>query len=64
MKNLQNSFEVRMTDALERELLQEAIENQQSYALDHAIGQLFHKVANFFKAPEVRFVSHSARTAH
>ncbi|CAM5197745.1 putative protein OS=Castellaniella defragrans OX=75697 GN=HNR28_003092 PE=4 SV=1 [Castellaniella defragrans] len=64
MKNLQNDFEVRLTDALERELLQDAIENQQCYALDHAISQLFHKVGNFFRAPEVRLMPHSARTAH
>lgn len=63
MKNLQNS-DVRMTDELERELLQEAIENYQSYALDRAIARAFHKVIALFKAPEVRLTHHTARTAH
>jgi hypothetical protein len=63
MKNLEN-FDVRLTDALERELLQEAIDNQQSYALDRAIGHLFQKIASFFRAPEIRLMHHTARTAH
>jgi hypothetical protein len=63
MKNLE-SIDVRLTDALERELLQEAIDNQQSYALDRAIVRAFHKIARLFKAPEVQLMHHTARTAH
>jgi hypothetical protein len=63
MKTTQN-FDGRLTDALERELLQEAIDNQQSYALDRAIVHLFQKAAAFFKAPEIRLTTHTARTAH
>ncbi len=62
MKTLQNT-DIRLTDALERQLLEEAINAQQEYALDHAIKQMFQKVASFFKAPEGR-VHHSVRTAH
>ncbi|CAM3811805.1 hypothetical protein [Castellaniella denitrificans] len=62
MKTLQNT-DIRLTDALERQLLQEAIEAQQEYALDHAIKHLFRKVAGFFKAPEGR-VHHTVRAAH
>ncbi|HEX7386603.1 MAG TPA: hypothetical protein VF285_04900 [Castellaniella sp.] len=63
MKDLQN-IDVRLTDALERELLQEAIDNQQSYAFDRAISHFFHKVVSFFNAPEVQLTPHTARTAH
>lgn len=63
MNNLQN-IDVRLTDALERELLQEAIDNQQSYAFDRAVGHFFGKIASFFKAPEVHLGQHTARTAH
>jgi hypothetical protein len=62
MKTLQNT-DIRLTDALERQLLQEAIDSQQEYALDRAIKHLFQKVASFFKAPEGR-VSQTVRTAH
>ncbi|MGB6009028.1 hypothetical protein [Castellaniella sp.] len=62
MKNLHN-VDIRLTDALERQLLAEAIEAQQEYVLDRAVKQLFKKVASFFKAPEGR-VHHSVRTAH
>ncbi|WP_298015460.1 hypothetical protein [uncultured Castellaniella sp.] len=62
MKNL-NNVDIRLTDALERQLLAEAIEAQQEYALDRALSQLFRKVAGFFKAPEGR-MHHSVRTAH
>ncbi|WP_323000163.1 hypothetical protein [Castellaniella sp.] len=62
MKNLHN-VDIRLTDALERQLLAEAIEAQQEYALDRALKQMFQKVASFFKTPEGR-VHHSVRTAH
>ncbi|GAA0235896.1 hypothetical protein GCM10009125_26070 [Castellaniella daejeonensis] len=62
MKTLQNT-DIRLTDALERQLLQEAIEAQQEYALDRAIKRMFQKVAGFFKAPEGR-VHHTIRTAN
>ena len=62
MKDLQN-FDVRLTDALERELLQEAIENEQCYALDRAIGHFFHKIVSFFNAPEVQLTPHTAPIA-
>lgn len=63
MKNLQN-IDVRLTDALERELLQEAINDQQSYALDHAIARAFRQFIRFFKAPQAHLGQHTARTAH
>lgn len=63
MKRLQQT-DVRMTDELERELLRDAIENYQSYALDRALARAFHKVVAFFKAPEVHLPHHTARTAH
>lgn len=62
MKNL-NTVDIRLTDALERQLLAEAIEAQQEYALDRALKQMFHKVAGFFRAPEGS-VHHTVRTAH
>ena len=62
MKTLTNS-DIRLTDALERQLLEEAIASQQEYALDRAIKQLFQTIASFFKAPESR-VHHSVRIAH
>ncbi|CAM5788555.1 hypothetical protein [Castellaniella caeni] len=62
MKALHNS-DIRLTDSLERQLLAEAIEAQQEYALDRALKQLFQKLASFFKAPESR-VHHTVRTAH
>lgn len=62
MKTLQNS-DIRLTDAMERQLLAEAIESQQEYALDRALKQLFQTVIGFFKAPESR-VHHTVRTAH
>ena len=62
MKTLQN-IDLRLTDALERQLLQEAIEAQQEYALDRAIKHLFQKVAGFFKTSEGR-VSHTVSAAH
>ncbi len=62
MKTLKNA-DIRLTDSLERQLLQEAIEAQQEYALDHAIKDLFKKVASLFKTPEGR-VSQAVRTAH
>jgi len=61
MKTLNN--EIRLTDALERQLLQEAIEAQQEYALDRALKQMFKKVVALFKAPEGR-VHTTVRTAH
>ncbi|MFC4298329.1 MAG: hypothetical protein WBF84_08885 [Castellaniella sp.] len=62
MKNLQTT-DIRLTDALERQLLQEAIEAQHEFALDHAVKHLFQKIAGFFKTPEGR-VHHTVRTAH
>jgi len=62
MKNLQNS-DIRLTDALERQLLAEAIEAQQEYALDRALKHLARKIASFFKAPEGG-MHHTVRTAH
>lgn len=62
MNTMQN-LDIRLTDALERQLLQEAIEAQQDYALDRAIKRLFQKVAGFFKAPEGR-VNPAVSTAH
>ncbi len=62
MKTLQN-IDIRLTDALERQLLQEAIEAQQEYALDRAIKRLFQKVAGFFKTSEGR-VSDTVSAAH
>lgn len=61
MKNFQNT-DIRLTDALERQLLAEAIEAHQSYALDNALKSIARKVANFFKTPEGR-VHHTVRTA-
>ena len=62
MKTLQNT-DIRLTDALERQLLQQAIEAQQEYALDRAIKGLLKKVASFFRTPEGR-VHQTVRTAH
>ncbi|MBV2182786.1 hypothetical protein [Castellaniella sp. MT123] len=62
MKALQNS-DIRLTDAMERQLLAEAIEAQQEYALDRALKHLFQTAIGFFKAPESR-AHHTVRTAH
>jgi hypothetical protein len=53
MKTLLNS-DIRLTDDLERRLLEEAIAAQQEYALDRAVKQWFLKVVSFFRAPEGR----------
>ena len=63
MKTLQNT-DIRLTDALERQLLQDAIEAQQDYALDRAVKQMFKKVVRLFKAPEGRVQVSAVRTAH
>ncbi|MFA7437011.1 hypothetical protein [Castellaniella sp.] len=62
MKKMYNS-DIRLTDALERQLLQEAIDAYQTYWLDERIKQLFLKVLHFFKAPEAP-TQGSVRTAH
>ncbi|MFT0532818.1 hypothetical protein ACMHYJ_08260 [Castellaniella hirudinis] len=62
MKTFLNT-DIRMTDALERQLLAEAIEANQSYALDVTLKNLFKKVAGFFKTPEGR-MHHTVRTAN
>ncbi|MER1941374.1 MULTISPECIES: hypothetical protein [unclassified Castellaniella] len=62
MKNT-NYADVRLTDALERQLLAEAIEAQQEYTLDRMVKSLVQKVASFFKTPEGR-VHHTVRTAN
>ncbi|MFA5663532.1 hypothetical protein [Castellaniella sp.] len=57
--------DVRLTDALERKLLQDALEAQQRYWLDHEIKQLFLKVLRIFKTPEDATPAQTAvRTAH
>ncbi|WP_323016269.1 hypothetical protein [Castellaniella sp.] len=61
MKNLNS--DIRLTDALERQLLAQAIEAQQAYDLDRAFKRLFQKVASFFKAPKAR-VHTTVSTAH
>lgn len=61
MKNLNS--DIRLTDALERQLLAQAIEAQQTYALDRAVKQFFQKIMSFFKAPKGR-VHNTVRTAH
>ena len=61
MKTL--NTDIRLTDSLERQLLQEAIEAQQEYALDRAVKQMFSKIVRLFKAPEGR-VHVSVSTAH
>ena len=61
MKTLNN--DIRLTDALERQLLQQAIEAQQEYALDRAVKHMFQKIAGLFKAPEGR-VHTTVSTAH
>ncbi|WP_322997059.1 hypothetical protein [Castellaniella sp.] len=62
MKTFQNT-DIRMTDALERQLLAEAIEANQAYALDATLKNIIKKVASFFKTPEGR-VHHAVRTAN
>lgn len=62
MKTLQN-IDIRLTDDLERKLLQEAIESQQQYALDRAVKHLFHRMVSVFKAPSGR-AHQTIRTAH
>ncbi len=62
MKTLRN-IDIRLTDDLERQLLQEAIESQQQYALDRAIKRLFHKLVSVFKTPAGR-THQSIRPAH
>ncbi|WP_269495284.1 hypothetical protein [Castellaniella sp. S9] len=53
----------RLTDSLERELLQQAIEAQYEYpVLDKMLSNLFRKVATFFRGPEVTI--HQTHTAH
>ena len=63
MKTLQNT-DIRLTDALERQLIQEAIDAHQEYALDRAVKQMFTKVLSLFKAPEGRVQISAVRTAH
>ncbi|MGB6242505.1 MAG: hypothetical protein WBF69_08480 [Castellaniella sp.] len=61
MKNLNS--DIRLTDALERQLLAQAIESQQAYALDRAVKQFFQKIISFFKAPKTS-MHHKVSTAH
>ena len=53
MNTLTNA-DIRLTDDLERRLLQEAIDSQYEWALDRAVKQFFLKIVHFFKAPEGR----------
>lgn len=62
MKIPQNT-DIRLTDALERQLLQQAIESQQEYALDRALKRLFQKIAGFFKPSHGR-ANHPVSAAH
>lgn len=62
MNRFQNP-DIRLTDALERELLEEAIRAQHDYAFDRAMKQFFHKIASLFSRPQDR-ASHSVRMAH
>jgi hypothetical protein len=62
MKNLQNS-DIRLTDALERQLLQEAIDNQQRFAFERALEQFFIKISGLFKAPVIG-ARHTPHAAH
>jgi len=62
MKTLQNT-DIRLTDALERQLLQEAIGPRQEYALERAVTQTRKRLASLFRAPEGR-VHVSVSTAH
>lgn len=55
--------DVRMTDDLERKLLQEAIDSQFEYALDRAFVQFFYKLFSVFKMPKGH-VRHAVHTAH
>lgn len=53
----------RLTDSLERELLQQAIDAQYQYpTLDKVFSNLFRKVASFFRGPEVTI--QRTNTAH
>ncbi|HUH39716.1 MAG TPA: hypothetical protein VL024_02485 [Castellaniella sp.] len=62
MKTTQFSH-TRLTDALERELLREAIENQNDFpAIGELVGKLYQKIAAFFRGPEVTI--HQTHTAH
>ena len=54
---------IRMTDALERELLAKAIQEHYEYPLDASIKKLLSKVATFFKNPRVTH-STTTRVAH
>ena len=61
MKNFNS--DIRLTDSLERELLAQAIANNQEYALDRVVKQAFNSFISLFKAPEAR-VAHKVSTAH
>lgn len=53
----------RLTDALERELLARAIEEQHEYHPDKALKALFTKAVSYFKGPKVT-IHHATHAAH
>lgn len=61
--NMNLNSATRLTDALERELLAHAIEEQNEYHLDKALRGLFAKIVVFFKGPKVT-IHHATRAAH
>lgn len=63
MKHLHS--DIRLTDSLERELLAQAIADNQEYVFDRMVKQAFTKIASFFKATESESrVAHKISTAH
>lgn len=61
--NMNLNSATRLTDALERELLARAIEEQNEYHLDKALKALFTKTISFFKGPKVT-IHHATHAAH